>query len=210
MWFVDYGNAASLPLSDLVEIPSELLKLPALCGPCGLRGVRRPRPEAIHNLHDLVNAKVLVRCHEIDARGAIPKMIVNLSLEGVDVAVRLRNEGYLELEGDDEETADAAAAAPAVDVPAQGPVDLNNNVVVDVNNNVVERRNVDINNNVVADDPSPVVQVATESSDALREENENLRKRVTELNEKVAELERKHVEEIKKMEKKIDTLKSLI
>ena len=213
-----------MPEADLVEIPADLVKLPALCAPCGLRGVLRPRPEAIQNLNDLVNAEVVVQCHEIDSRAAIPKMIVSVLVDGVDVAVRMRNECLLEMEGDDASesipatVSNAASAAVDINNNVENAVDLNNNVEVDV---ATRPQNVDINNNIIGDaagnrelanvnpDPLSALAVNTDSI-ALKDENEKLKKQIHELTEKISELNKKYEDEMKKMEKKIDTLKSLI
>ena len=220
---MDYGNSALLLPTDLVDIPNDLLKLPALCAPCALRGVVRPRSDISQILSDIVNAEVAVRCHEIDSTGAIPTMIVSLVVDGSDVALSLRNEGYLELAEDEIRNAGPtnkpSTSATVVDLN-NNVVDLNNNVV-DLNNNVVDLNNnvVDLNNNVEA---NPAVAASTnpklapvedqtvvatnEDYRSLKDENHSLKERLAEMEKKNAEASKK----IEEMAKKMDVLKSLI
>ena len=136
-------------------------------------------------------------------------MIVTLIAEGVDICIKLRNEGLLELDGD--EVRDPVPAA--TESVAAISMDVNNNVEVAV---VEGPRNVDINNNVVEDPEvtptiaSPQIPAMDSDTVSLREENEKLKKQNLELTEKISELSKKHEEGMKKMEKKIDILKSLI
>ena len=118
-----------MPQSDLVDIPADLLKLPALSAPCSLHRVLRPHFETVRLLHDIVNAKVVVRCHELDGRGAVPKMVVSLNIDGCDLAVELRNKGMLELEGDGDDDEEEGLVAPIGSSAGAVVVDINNNVV---------------------------------------------------------------------------------
>ena len=206
---MDYGNSAVLLPTDLVDIPNDLLKLPALCAPCALRGVVRPRSDISQILSDIVNAEVAVRCHEIDSTGAIPTMIVSLVVDGSDVALSLRNEGYLELAEDEIRNA-GPTTKPSTSATV---VDLNNNVV-DLNNNVVDlNNNVEANPAVAASTNPKLAPVEDQTVVATNEDYRSLKDENHSLKERLAEMEKKNAEASKKIEemaKKMDVLKSLI
>ena len=199
---MDYGNSAVLLPTDLVDIPNDLLKLPALCAPCALRGVVRPRSDISQILSDIVNAEVAVRCHEIDSTGAIPTMIVSLVVDGSDVALSLRNEGYLELAEDEIRNA-GPTTKPSTSATV---VDLNNNVV-DMNNNVEANPAVAASTNPkLAPVEDQTVVATNEDYRSLKDENHSLKERLAEMEKKNAEASKK----IEEMAKKMDVLKSLI